>query len=139
MLRRRFMSLDLIINHENYETLLLGNVATPQPQTQSKWERILSKIWSITKKILFGLVGVAFFLMNPCIFVIGFITGIIWDKKAQEVIDKIIMIWKKQTLGMAILTGVATFFALQVTWATASFLYAANLGSMISRMAASDE
>ena len=66
---------------------------------------------------------------------IGDIVGVVWEDKVKEVVDKVVLIWKKQTWGMVFITGIASFLSLQVTWAAASFLYATNLGSMISKRA----
>lgn len=106
-----------------------------QARPASKWQKIAATIGDIAKKTLFGLLGTAFFLTNPSIFAIGFIVGIVWEDKVKEAVDKVILIWKKQTWGMVLITGVASFLSLQVTWAAASFLYATNLGSLLSRRA----
>ena len=105
------------------------------PQNENKWGNVLSKIWNVAKTVLFGLIGAALFATNPTLFAIGFIAGIIWDKKVQEISEKIIMIWKTQTWGALILTGIASFLSLQVTWAAGSVLYAANLGSKMAQRA----
>lgn len=68
------------------------------------------------------------FATNPTLFTLGFISGIIWDAKVQEITDKIKSIWKSQTGGVVLLAGIASFLALQVTWAAGSIFYAANLG-----------
>jgi hypothetical protein len=111
--------------------------STPHPNSspQNKWEKILSKIWNVVKTVLYGLLGAALFATNPTLFAIGFIAGIIWDKKVQEISEKIINIWKTQTWGVLLLTGIASFLSLQVTWAAGSVLYAANLGSKMAQRA----
>ena len=128
------MVLTISPHHTDASSLLDGAVKSQQ-KSPSKWRKAISKIWNVVKKILTGLLGAALFITNPTLFSIGFMVGVIWDKEVQEVIDKIALVWKKQTLSMVILTGIASFLALQVTWATTSVLFAANLGSKISRKA----
>lgn len=96
---------------------------------------ILDKIWRIAKIILIELAGAAMFATNPTLFTLGFISGIIWDTKVEEIIDKIKSIWRSQTWGVLLLTGIASFLALQVTWAAGSVLYAANLGRLMIQRA----
>ncbi|MFQ5729369.1 MAG: hypothetical protein ACE5GN_03315 [Waddliaceae bacterium] len=128
----------LKISNHNADPLSLSECSDKSDRNSpSKWRKILSKVWSAVKKVLTGLLGAAFFITNPTLFTTGFMVGVIWDKKVQEIIDKITLVWKKQTWGMAILTGIASFFSLQVTWATTSVLFATNLGSKISRKAQS--
>ena len=105
------------------------------PLKKSKWSSVLDKVWKAAKLILFGLVGIAMFATNPTLFAIGFIAGVIWDNKVQEIIEKVKSIWKSQTWGVLFLTGIASFLALQVTWAAGSVLYAANLGCMMAQRA----
>lgn len=123
-------------------TLFEGNFNIPDPVRleaiplkKSKWSSILDKIWSVTKLIFIGLVGAAMFATNPTLFAIGFIAGVIWDNKVQEIVEKVIGIWKSQPWSVLILTGIASFLALQVTWAAGSVLYAANLGCQMAKRA----
>ncbi|NGX42924.1 MAG: hypothetical protein K940chlam7_01212 [Chlamydiae bacterium] len=111
------------------------NPSPTEPKTQSKWREVLSKIWGIAKKVLFGLAGAGLFFINPTLFAIGFVIGIIWDKKVQEVIERIKTIWKMQTWSVLLLTSVASVLSIQVTLATASTLFASNLGSLLSHKA----
>lgn len=118
--------------------LFVGNFSTSdstrlevKPEKKSKWSSILNKIWSVTKLIFIGLLGVAMFATNPTVFAIAFIGGVIWDKKVQETVEKVMDIWKSQPWSVLILTGIASFLSIQVTWAAGSILYAANLGRMM--------
>lgn len=123
-------------------TLFEGNFSIQDPVRletaqvkQNKWSSILEKIWNVTKIILVGLIGVAMFATNPTLFAIGFIAGVIWDKKVQEIVEKVKGIWKSQPWSVLILTGIASFLALQVTWAAGSVLFAANLGCQMAKRA----
>ena len=93
------------------------------------------KVWKVVKFIFNSLLGVAFFVSNPTIFAIGLIIGVALDKKVQEFISKIIMIWKTQPWSIIAIAGIGAFLSLQVSWAASSFIFAANLGSKLSRKA----
>lgn len=104
-------------------------------ENKSKWKALLNKVWRVTQMILIATAGAAMFATNPTLFTLGFISGIIWDTKVQEIIDKVKSIWKNQTWGALLLTGIASFLALQVTWAAGSVLFAANLGCLMVQRA----
>jgi len=109
--------------------------AQSKSEHQAKWKVVLNKVWRVTRIILAGLAGAAMFATNPTVFTLGFISGVIWDNKVQEIIDKVKSIWKSQTWGVLLLTGIASFLALQVTWAAGSVLFAANLGCIMAQRA----
>lgn len=113
-------------------------ISSPTAENQPKND-LLTKIWDVVKDIFYGLLCVAFFLITPVTFTIGFIVGIVFDDKVQEVVDKIKSIWKNNTWEMLLVTAVASFLVLEVTVATASFLFAANLGKDIAKKAMAKE
>jgi len=97
---------------------------------------LMEKIHPITEKIkevalLILAVAVSAFLfwVNPSIFAIGFISGIIFDDQVKNAIQKIKNIWMNQKLTGCILGTIACFLSLPVTLATASFLWSAHLGT----------
>ena len=104
-------------------------------QERHPWKTILRKIWGVVKVTLLVLAGCAMFTTNPTFFAMGVISGVIWDAKVQEIVNKVKAIWKSQPLSILLLTGLASFLALQVTWAAGSVLYAASLGSFLVRRA----
>jgi len=98
-------------------------------QKPSIWQ----KIWDIAQNIFNAAVGIIFYWTNPSLFAVGFIAGIIFDDHVADVIRKIKNIWNTQPLSFSFLGGFASFLSLPVTLATSSILWAANLGSMMSR------
>jgi hypothetical protein len=95
-------------------------------------ETLGAKVWYVVHKILLAIANIAFFLTNPTLYSIGFLIGIIWDKQVQEIIDKIIGLWKTLPWVMAPVTVVCGFLSIQVTLTATSFLFAAHLGSTLS-------
>ncbi len=102
-------------------------------------QETLAKVKKYAKKafklIAEAAVAVVCFLTNPSIFAVGFLIGIVFDKKVQVAVDKIVKVWKYQTWPMLAITGLAAFLSLPVTCATGSFVYATHLGSKISQEA----
>lgn len=105
---------------------------TPAVPAQEKPKSLLQKIWNVVKIILKAIAATALFIVTPAVFAIGFIIGLVWDKKVQETVDKIILVWKKQTWIASIIVGAAAFLALPITLAAASFLAGAKLASQMS-------
>ena len=106
---------------------------------QEKSRSLLEKIWSVVKTIFKGIAAAALFVVTPALFAVGFIIGLVWDKKVQETVDKIILVWKKQTWLAIVIAGAAAFLALPITLSAASFLAGAKLGSHISLSAQEKE
>lgn len=115
---------------------------TPFPSSENEEEekihwfkRTMIKVWKVVKWILKAIVGIALFLTSPSFFAIGFVVGLIFSKKVQEVIDKICLICKKQPWIVLIIGGLGGFLALPVTLATAALFFGSYLGAKLSNSA----
>ena len=106
------------------------NNATTEKKAIAK-STLLSKVWEIAKKILFVGAAVTLYLINPTLFAIGFIVGIVWCQQVKNVIDRIDRIWKDRTLEMTAIAGIAGFLQLTVPLAAASILFSAHMGSQL--------
>lgn len=84
------------------------------------------------KEIFKVSLGVFLFAINPTLFAVGTICGVIWDRKVQEVVEKIKLIVKKLPWQALALIGLAAFFALPVVIGAGSLLGGAYLGSNMS-------
>ena len=111
----------------------------PSDKIEPKWKKSLTKIWRVASIILLVLVNVALFLSNPYLYPIAFFVGFVFNKQAQQVIDKITVIWKKQpwpmTIGIGLATAVTGFLSIHIALAIASGLFAAPLGATLSQKA----
>jgi hypothetical protein len=100
--------------------------------SKSNRDWLAAKIWMVAKIALMTLLSVGLFLLNPSLFAIGFIAGIIWNEQAKKAIDKIVLVAKSMHWGYWILGGVASFLSLPVTIAASSVLWSTYLGSQAS-------
>lgn len=100
--------------------------------SKPRWKLILSKICEIAKEVLLGIGGACLFLLNPTLFGIGFIAGIIWDDKTREILNKVKDVWKKRPIEMSIASGLGILLCPQVALAAGSLFYAGYLGARIA-------
>lgn len=107
----------------------------PVTHTELKQNSICQKIWNIAKNIFKVALSIFLYCTNPTLCAVGFITGIIYDEQVRNAIKKIKGVWTTQPLSIAIIGGVASFLSLPVTLAASSFLWAAHIGSAMSREA----
>lgn len=119
----------LFTQHSDYAT----------SESDSKKTTLASKIAYIAKNILIAVVGLALFATNTTVFAIGFISGIVADKATEKMIARIKTFWNQLPWAALVVTGIGAFFALEVTMAASTFLFAANLGSKVYQHAESME
>jgi hypothetical protein len=100
---------------------------------------IWQKICNVAKTIFKAALSVFLYWTNPTIFSIGFLAGVIRDDQVRQVIQKITgvwnTLWNAQPLSISFFGGLAGFLSLPVTLAASSLLWAAHLGSIMSREA----
>lgn len=101
-----------------------------QPSQCDNFLRGAKKVAIICLKLV---AAIGTFFMNPTVFAIGFIVGIVFDEQFRDLIDKIVRIWTRQKIAMTLLLVVAGFLSLPVTLAVGSFLYAGYLGSSLAQ------
>ena len=105
---------------------------TAQPAASPTILQRIAKVASIVFKAI-----ISFFLywINPSLFSLGFILGIVADDQCKKGIEKIHNVWKSQPWSVCILGVAACILSLPVTLGTSSCLWGAYLGSTISRQA----
>lgn len=112
---------------------------TPQVTRFQVFKQKCRESWPKIKKVAIEifkvLVGIALFAVNPSIFAIGFLAGfvaaLVWGKKVDQTIDKIVNIVKNQSIPLLFGLGVASIICLQVTSGVASLVYGAYMGSRL--------
>ena len=126
------MRLANFIGVHNYSCRRIDCAEVGNAQADGKIKNITSKVWDVVKVIFSTAMSVSLFLINPSLFTVGFIIGVVWNEQTRHAIDKIQLVWKTQPWGMSIIAGVASFISLPVSLAATSFLWAANWGSILS-------
>lgn len=99
---------------------------------RSKVNLVIEKVKQATFYILTALISAALYWINPSLFAIGFIAGIIMDAHTKVAIEKITDVWKRQKVTVTLFGSVACGLSLPATLATAAVLWSANLGSLWS-------
>lgn len=107
--------------------------AQPSSTEQSTLKTLASKVWGVVQGAFRALLGVAFCWMLPNIFAIGFVVGIIADKKIAQIAKNIGIIWKEQSIASCFAITAGCYFLLPATICFSTFLFAAEAGSDISR------
>lgn len=107
--------------------------------TKNLYSSLKEKICSIAQKVgkvaLLALaVGVTALLywVNPSLFAMGFIAGIIFDEQVREAIQKIKDVWNNQKIIGTLFGVFACGLSMPVTLATASLLWSAHFGSLMT-------
>ncbi|MEI8365622.1 MAG: hypothetical protein WCF65_04305 [Parachlamydiaceae bacterium] len=107
-------------------------VPTEQNGKIASKSTLLAKIWSVAKKAIKILVNIALYYLNPSMYAVGFIIGVIWDKKTEETLQKIQLIWKNQTQTAHVLLTLGAILSMHISLAAGSILCGAELGSSLS-------
>lgn len=102
---------------------------------QSTGSLLLEKIGRVTKYIFHSLACVALFWMNPSLFAIGFLAGVVLDAQAKAALQKIGKVWDSQPWSSAFLICIGSLISLPITLAAGSIIASANLGSSMSLQA----
>lgn len=108
------------------------NEKSPSSWLLEKLKNVVKKVERVALFILNAAVSTMLYWVNPSLFAIGFIAGIILDDQVTHSIQKIEDVWKSQKLAGTLLGGFACALSLPVTLATASLLWSAHLGSLMS-------
>ena len=94
----------------------------PTKKPAGLWQKI-SKVASIIFK---AILTVFLYWINPSIFALGFVIGIVADEQSRKGIEKISKVWRSQPWSMCLIGGAAAFLSLPITTAAGTFL----LGSL---------
>lgn len=70
--------------------------------------------------------------VNPSLFAIGFIAGVVFDEQVKEAIQKIKDVWNNQKIVGTLFGVFACGLSMPVTLATASLLWSAHFGSLMT-------
>lgn len=107
---------------------------------KEKFKAFMQKVWRVVKPILLGLLGAALFTINPTFFAMGFVVGVICPGNyIEDAVNRVILVWKRQSWIMVAATCVASFIALPVTMAAGCIIYSAALGNTVRRWAEQKE
>jgi hypothetical protein len=92
---------------------------------------IIEKVKEVAQTILKATISVFLYWVNPSLFAIGFIAGIIIDDQVRCAIQKIKSVWKNQELTGCLLGTFACALSMPVALAAASLLWSAHFGSLM--------
>ncbi|HEV8051220.1 MAG TPA: hypothetical protein VGP47_01910 [Parachlamydiaceae bacterium] len=92
---------------------------------------IVEKVKKVAQFILTVGISALLYWMNPSLFAIGFISGIIFDDQVRVAIQKIKDVWNNQKLVGTLFGSFACALSMPVTLATASLLWSAHFGSLM--------
>lgn len=114
----------------------------PSAVSMKQKPSLLKKIWNVAAAVLNLGLGLLLYWTNNSLFAISFFIGIIRDEDVAYSIKKINDVWKTQPFNTfligsfgSFLGGMGSLLSLPITFAAGSILYAANLGSNLSRKA----
>ena len=93
---------------------------------------VIEKVKQVAQFILKASLSAFLYWVNPSLFAIGFIAGIVIDDQVRCAIQKIKAVWKNQKITGTLLGGFACALSLPVSLATASILWSAHLGSLVT-------
>ena len=96
---------------------------------------LVTKIKDIACVILNFSISGLFYWLNPSLFAIGFMAGMILNEQTKDSIQKIKEVWKNQRLFGTFIGSLACVLSLPVTLATASILWSAHMGALLSEEA----
>ena len=94
----------------------------------SEKETLIQKMMHICWQIFSGVIKLGLYVINPSIFTLGFVAGIIWND-SYYALERVGLVLRRQPWYAQILTIAGGAMALPVTVATTSFLLAADMGS----------
>lgn len=127
----------LSIAEENGSNDLSGKNFKPIGKESSSF---MDQVWCVVQKVeevasfvIASALSALLFWVNPSLFAFGFFAGIIFDENVETAIQKIKNVWINQKVAGCIFGTFACWISLPVTLATASMLWPAHLGSLLSR------
>jgi hypothetical protein len=97
----------------------------------------MDKIWCVVQRVqdvaiiaLYATFSAFLFQVNPSLFAIGFIVGIIFDENVEPAIQKIKNVWVNTGY---FLGAVAYVLSAPVTIATTTLLWSSHIGALLSK------
>ncbi|MCB1135378.1 MAG: hypothetical protein KDK78_03820 [Chlamydiia bacterium] len=104
--------------------------ATPmlKKEIPSLWKRVMNVAIPILK---FTAVTAAY-IINPSLFVVGAVIGVICHQTMREVAHKIQTIWQEQDWAGRMFIGTLVLFSLPIFTAAATFLAGAHCGAVVT-------
>lgn len=97
--------------------------------TPSVKQSCKDKVWDAAKSVFSGILAAGLLIINPTLFIAGFLVGVVWSEQAKDSIQKIVNVWKKQPWVGSAMVIAAGMLALPPALAACSFLYSVHLGS----------
>ncbi len=82
----------------------------------------------IISQVFWTLLEIGLFILQPNLFALGFICGIVWDETCHAAVEKIKTVWNEQDFPTKILIGLGSLMALPAVILTSCFLVAAGIG-----------
>lgn len=107
------------------------NSSSLAPLFAKKIKFIADKVKEVASPILKASISAFLYWVNPSLFAIGFIAGIVFDDHVSYAIQKIKNVWKNQELTGCLIGSFACALSLPVSLAAASLLWSAHLGSLM--------
>lgn len=98
----------------------------------SFWDKVIEKVKEVALVVFVVAISSLLFWVNPTICAFGFLAGIIFEDQVRSAIQKIKDVWSSQKVTGALITTVACALSMPVTLATASLLWSAHFGSLLS-------
>ncbi len=100
----------------------------PVKQNKTTFKDIMKKIWNVASLIFQVAAAAVLFYFNPSLFAISFAIGVVWSDKAQNVIDRVHAVIKKQKLLGGAIAIAGALISLPVTLACGSIYAGLRLG-----------
>ncbi|MEI8124998.1 MAG: hypothetical protein WCG42_04535 [Parachlamydiaceae bacterium] len=100
---------------------------------------LIAKIKDVAHFTFKGLLNIALYWLNPSLYAIGFLGGVVFEKQANHAIDKINSVWKKQHWQTCSLLTLGCIISKPIVLAAGSILCGAQLGAHLQNSVATAE
>jgi hypothetical protein len=90
-------------------------------------------VWNTAKLIAKIATALFLYYINPPLFALGFLIGVIFPEKMEETVAKIQRIWNKQPLPMMLILGFGAILSLPVFLASSSMIVGGYVGCQMSK------
>jgi hypothetical protein len=117
--------------HTDFFARIKAQYDTLAPTLRKQAEPIIEKVKEVANPILKAGITAFLYWVNPSLFAIGFIGGIVFDEHVRYAIQKIKNVWKNQELAGCLIGSFACALSLPVSLAAASLLWSAHFGSFM--------
>jgi len=121
------------MNSVRQSTNLDPQISLSERQREEEWKSRFAKIWNVASKIFFVLMHTLCYAMNPTLYCIAFVAGVIYCHQVHELVQKVQSWCRRNPWPSLTIAGVAGFLCIQVAWASVSVLFAAHLGAALSQ------